>query len=99
MRSYRADEWPLWFEGAGAACPPVRGPVFDSSPAMAAAAMAGFGVALLPPVMFARELDAERLVRPFAHALPSGSYWLTRLHSRVESPAMAAFRTWLLAAA
>jgi LysR family transcriptional regulator of beta-lactamase len=27
----------------------------------------------------------------------TGSYWLTRLRSRAASPAMEAFRTWLLA--
>lgn len=96
LRSYRVDEWPRWFECAGGACPAVRGPVFDSSPVMAAAAMAGFGVALLPPAMFGRELAAERLVRPFAFELAGGAYWLTRLHSRAETPAMAAFRSWLL---
>lgn len=96
LRSYRADEWTAWFERAGAACPPVRGPMFDSSPTMAAAAMAGFGVALLPPAMFGRELADGRLVRPFAPELPGGAYWLTRLHSRTESHAMAAFRRWLL---
>ncbi|UZK65805.1 LysR family transcriptional regulator [Sphingomonas sp. M1-B02] len=99
LRSYRADEWPLWFAQAGTPCPPVRGPVFDSSPAMAAAAMAGFGVALLPAAMFARDLAAERLVRPFPQEVATGAYWLTRLHSRAESPAMAAFRGWLLGAA
>ena len=96
LRSYRADEWPRWFERAGAACPAVRGAMFDSSPAMAAAAMAGLGVALLPPSMFGRELGAERLVQPFATELGGGAYWLTRLHSRAESHAMAAFRRWLL---
>ncbi|WP_404340062.1 LysR family transcriptional regulator [Sphingomonas sp. MMS12-HWE2-04] len=100
LRSYRADEWPRWFAAAGAPAPPaVRGPVFDSSPTMAAAAMAGLGIALLPPAMFARELAAERLLRPFATDLAAGSYWLTRLHSRADTPAMAAFRAWIVAAA
>lgn len=31
LRSYRADEWPRWLQAAGLACPPLRGPVFDSS--------------------------------------------------------------------
>jgi LysR family transcriptional regulator, regulator of gene expression of beta-lactamase len=99
LRSYRADEWPRWFERAGVASPRLRGAIFDNSPTMAAAAMAGFGVALLPPSMFTRELAAERLARPFEHALSAGSYWLTRLHSRAEAPAMAAFRAWLVDAA
>jgi len=95
LRSYRQDEWPRWFAAAGAPAPRIRGPVFDSSPTMAAAAAAGAGIALLPAAMFARELAAEALVRPFAAVLHAGSYWLTRLHSRPETSAMRAFRTWL----
>lgn len=97
LRSYRADEWPRWLALAGAACPPLRGPVFDSSALMVAAALAGHGVALAPPVMFGNDLAAERLVQPFALELPAGRYWLTRLHSRPETAAMRAFRTWLVA--
>jgi LysR family transcriptional regulator of beta-lactamase len=96
LRSYRADEWPRWFAAAGAACPPLRGPLFDSSAAMAMAAMSGAGAALAPAAMFGKELAAERLVAPFAVEVDAGRYWLTRLHSREESPAMRAFRDWLL---
>ncbi|WP_114954668.1 LysR family transcriptional regulator [Sphingosinicella terrae] len=95
LRSYRADEWPRWFALAGAASPPLRGPVFDSSALMIAAALSGHGIALAPPVMFANELSAERLVQPFAIALPAGRYWLTRLNSRRETAAMRVFREWL----
>ena len=35
LRSYRSAEWPGWFEAAGVPCPPVTGPVFDSSVALA----------------------------------------------------------------
>jgi LysR family transcriptional regulator of beta-lactamase len=96
LRSYRADEWPLWFAAAGCPAPRIRGPVFDSSPVMAAAAAAGAGVALLPAAMFARELATEILVRPFETELHAGGYWLTRLHSRAETAAMRAFRAWIL---
>lgn len=99
LRSYRPDEWPRWFAAAGAPCPPLRGPVFDSSALMAAAAMSGLGVALAPAAMFARDLAAERLVQPFPVTLDAGRYWLTRLMSRRESAAMGAFREWLLGSA
>jgi LysR family transcriptional regulator of beta-lactamase len=95
LRSYRSDEWPRWFDVAGVACPPLRGPVFDNSVAMVAAACAGHGVALAPVTMFGRELAAERLVRPFELDVRLSSYWLTRLHSKPDSAAMAAFRTWI----
>jgi LysR family transcriptional regulator of beta-lactamase len=99
LRSYRTDEWPRWFDVARAECPPPTGPVFDSSVTMAAAAMAGAGVALLPVAMFGDALDAGTLVRPFGVAVETGSYWLTRLKTHPPGAAMAAFREWLINAA
>ncbi|MEN0030971.1 MAG: LysR family transcriptional regulator [Pseudomonadota bacterium] len=99
LRSYRADEWIRWFEAAGAPCPPLRGPIFDNSVLTTHAAASGLGVALAPAVMFTRELAAERLVRPFEAEVALGGYWLTRLHSRPDSAAMATFRAWMRRAA
>ena len=99
LRSYRPNEWAEWFAIAGVAPPPARGAMFDSSAVMVAAAAAGLGVALAPPIMFSRELASERLVQPFAIELDAGRYWLTRLHSRKPDPAMRSFRDWLLAEA
>jgi LysR family transcriptional regulator of beta-lactamase len=96
LRSYRADEWPGWFEAAGAAPPPVVGPVFDSSVLMVEAALQAAGVALAPPSMFSRHLASGALEQPFPVYISKGSYWLTRLKSRGITPAMSAFRTWLL---
>lgn len=98
LRSYRPDEWPLWFETVRAPCPPLHGPMFDSSITTAAAAAAGSGVALLPARMFEDALDQGRLVRPFAQEIETGAYWLTRLKTRKPSEAMRAFRDWLIAA-
>lgn len=97
LRSYRADEWPRWFAAAGIAVPTLRGPIFDSSLAMAEAAMQGLGIALAPPAMLARRIEEGALVRPFALEVPAGRYWLTWLKSRAPSPAMAAFREWIVA--
>ena len=99
LRSYRADEWPRWFEAAGALSPRLTGPVFDSSALMIAAALGGHGVALAPPAMFEADLAAERLVQPFSVEIELGRYWLTRLNSRRESGAMRAFAGWLADAA
>jgi LysR family transcriptional regulator of beta-lactamase len=101
LRSFRSDEWQRWFAAAGVrAAPPVlRGPVFDSSLALAAAAAAGAGVALLPTAMFQHDLRQQRLVQPFGVEVPLGRYWLTRLQSKAPTPAMAQFRDWLLAQA
>ena len=96
LRSYRPDEWALWFEAAAVPVPMLRGPVFDSSALMASAAAAGHGVALVPLAMFTRELASEQLMQPFAITVDVGRYWLTRLISRPESDAMRRFRHWLM---
>lgn len=95
LRSYRADEWARWFDAAGVAAPTLKGPVFDSSLAMAEAALQGVGVALAPAAMLGRLLDDGALVQPFDLAVSTGRYWLTWLKSRVPSPAMTAFREWI----
>ncbi|WP_234266563.1 LysR family transcriptional regulator [Hydrogenophaga sp. NFH-34] len=96
LRSYRADEWPQWFAAAGLAPPVLRGPVFDTSLAMASAAVQGFGIALLPPSMFTAELQQGRLVQPFDVQIAHGRYWLTWLKSRSPSAAMGEFQAWLV---
>ncbi|MGX1789784.1 LysR substrate-binding domain-containing protein [Bosea sp. NPDC055332] len=94
LRSYRADEWTLWSEAAGIEPLQARGPVFDSSIALAEVAAAGEGIALVPALLFTRYFDAGRLVRPFPVEVSLGSYWLTWLQSRSLTPAMLAFRDW-----
>lgn len=96
LRSYRADEWTRWFAAANVPAPLLRGPMFDSSALMAAAAAAGLGIALAPPAMFARELASELLTQPFKIGIDAGRYWLTRLMSRPESGAMSHFKGWLI---
>ncbi len=95
LRSYRADEWPGWFEAAGVPAPAIRGMVFDSSVLMIEAALHGAGVALAPPAMFSRHLASGELEQPFRIYISRGSYWLTRLKSRTVTSAMAMFGNWL----
>ena len=99
LRSYRADEWLRWFAVAGVAAPLVRGTVFDSSLTMADAAVQGLGVALLPALMFDREIRQGRLVRLFDIEVSTGAYWLTWLKSKRATRAMEDFRSWLRAEA
>jgi LysR family transcriptional regulator of beta-lactamase len=94
LRSYRADEWPLWFGAAGLEPSPLTGPVFDSAALMVEAALAGHGVALAPALLF-----GDRAARPFAIEVELGGYWLTRLKSRRPTAAMSAFEAWLVAEA
>ena len=99
LRSYRADDWPEWFARAGAPCPTLRGPMFDTSQVMIEAALLGAGVALAPASMFQRELSSGRLVAPFPVGVLTGAYWITWLKSRAPTEGSAAFRDWLRAAA
>ena len=100
LRSYRAQEWRAWFEAARASPPAtLTGPVFDSAALMVEAAMAGHGVALAPAALFERPIAEGRLVQPFAVEAGEGGYWLTRLKSRRPTAAMAAFESWIAAAA
>ena len=98
LRSYRSDEWSGWFTAAGLKSPPspLRGMVFDSSLTMMEAAVQGAGIALAPPVMFARLLATGAIVQPFATSISTGSYWLTKLQTKGTTGAMDAFRSWLL---
>lgn len=97
LRSYRPDEWSGWFEAAGLGSGPplTRALMFDSSLAMMEAAAQGAGIALAPPLMFERLLSSGQIAQPFDIYVSRGSYWLTRLRSRLETPAMAQFRDWL----
>lgn len=95
LRSYRAEEWTRWFALAGVPVPPLRGPVFDSSLAMAEAAEQGLGVALAPAAMFRARIDRGALVQPFRLDAPVGGYWLTWLRSKAPTEGMLAFRAWL----
>jgi LysR family transcriptional regulator of beta-lactamase len=96
LRSYRVDEWALWFKSAGLEPPGLRGWMFDSSRALVEAAAQDAGVALVPVAMFAREIADGRVVQPFGITVSAGSYWLTHLKSRAETPSINAFRTWIL---
>ncbi len=95
LRSYRPDEWKVWFDAAGLTMPAIRGPVFDASSSLAAAAASGLGVALLPARLFEQDLASGRLAQPFSLCVDAGRYWLTRLKSRPETPAMTAVKEWL----
>ncbi len=97
LRSYRVQDWPAWFAAAGLSeAVAAHGPVFDASLTMVQAALAGEGIALAPLAMFTRDIGEGRLVQPFAIEVGSGAYWLTVPRGKLPSPALAAFRSWLL---
>lgn len=95
LRSYRSAEWKAWFEAAGADCPPLTGPVFDSSVALAEFAASGAGAALLPVAMFESWIAQGRLAQPFGITVSMGRYYLAWPSDRRVSPAMSVFSNWL----
>ena len=95
LRSYRGDEWPIWFKKAGEVPPYLEGPTYDSSVAMAELAAQSLGVALLPSVLFQVPLETGRLVRPFETEVTTGRYWSTRPSNKDPTAAIVAFEAWL----
>ncbi|TQS69976.1 LysR family transcriptional regulator [Rhodobacteraceae bacterium] len=95
LRSYRADEWPAWFAQTGELCPPLTGPILDSSIGLADVAAEGFGIALLPVAMFERQLLSGRLIRPVETTVTLGSYWLTVPKDRRITTASQTLLDWM----
>ncbi len=83
LRSYRADDWLRWLAAAGIDPWPFSGPVFDSVAADGGSRHAGRGhCARAAALMFDREINTGRLVRPFDVEVQAGSYWLTWLKGK-----------------
>jgi LysR family glycine cleavage system transcriptional activator len=95
------EDWTMWLRTAGVTTvDATRGPGFDDSGLLIQAAIEGLGVALGRSVLVKGDLEAGRLVRPFATALPSESaYYLVYPPELENAPKIKAFREWLLEAA
>jgi LysR family glycine cleavage system transcriptional activator len=94
------EEWAQWFEAAGLAAPAptARGRLIaDLQSIEVGSALAGRGVALGSPILFAPELAQGRLVQPFPIlSTRSAGHWLTYPKDRRRAPKIMAFREWLL---
>lgn len=80
----------------------TRGSVFTDSSMLVAAAVDGQGVALVRRALAVDELAAGRLVVPLRKLAPLAlprAYYVAGSRERLARPAVAAFRTWLLAQA
>jgi LysR family glycine cleavage system transcriptional activator len=91
--------WTRWLRTHGdGATDPSKGIRFSHAHLALEAAQAGQGVALARGILVARDLAEGRLVAPFAGKLTSGlAYWVLT-PGREPRPAVARFRSWLLAA-
>lgn len=94
-----ADDWSRWFAAAGAplARPTTGGVRYPSQDVLAEAALAGEGVALLSPTIFAPQLADGRLVQPFAEVLrgPDG-FMAVCAETEARAPVLD-FIAWLCA--
>lgn len=95
----RHDWWRIWYRALGADAG-FRDDRFGLELADehldAAAAVAGYGITIGSPILFADELRAGRLVP--AHRLVAGdgrAFWFAYPIARQESAKIAAFRRWL----
>lgn len=89
--------WQEWFRHFGLAPYSLNaGMLYQDFNLLSAAAVAGQGVALCPPILIENELDQGTLVRLFdTPTNERRAYWL--FHHPAPPQAVVAFRSWLLA--
>ena len=95
-------EWAAWFAAAGVATPSRAAArlTADYQVLEVAAALGDQGVALASPILFAREIRAGLLVRPFRQTVSfQAGYFLVWPEGRGRSPKIKRFREWLMAQA
>lgn len=93
--------WEVWLNAAGVQGVDVdRGPHFSHAVLAFEAAAEGHGVVATMPVLAEADLNAARLITPFALRVPlQSAYYLVRAESAVGRPGVVEFRKWLLAEA
>lgn len=96
----RPSRWTRWLaqaEGAVDEASGSTGVAFGVEQMEAASAMAGHGVAMVSPLLFRADLQAGRLVQPFAQVTRDPKdYWLVYARNRMTLKKIIAFRQWAL---
>jgi DNA-binding transcriptional LysR family regulator len=91
------EDWPLWLGAAHVDLDLRHAKEFDYPAFALQAALDGLGVAMARAPFVVDDLAAGRLVRPFKLAVPKGKGWyLVHKPAQESSPALKAFRAWLL---
>lgn len=93
----QAPTWPMWLKAAGVDHPdPERGLSFNQSALVIEAVLAGHGVALAKQALAQADLDAGRLVIPFAGGTRAGfAYWMVAPEAQWRQPKVKRFVDWL----
>ena len=91
-------DWRTWVDAAGYPSVNVdRGPGFNHSHLVVAAAIQGDGVALGRSALVTDAIGKGQLVKPFEFVLPCRfAYYAVCSHGSAEDPIVVAFRHWLL---
>ena len=89
--------WSSYFRQVGIEIPTTGGLAFDTAIASALYAMQANGVFLGDVDMFAEEIEAGRLVKPYDLAVEDGYGYYLKLHADdLSDPDIAIFRSWLI---
>jgi len=93
--------WEVWLNAAGVKGVDLRrGPHFSHAVLAFEAAVEGHGVVATMPMLAETDLHAARLVTPFALRVPlESAYYMVCSEEAAKRPAVAGFRSWLLAEA
>lgn len=87
-----------WFKSLDIAAPVSPGMRFEQFSNVSQACIAGLGVALMPLFLIRAEIDSGQLVVACPHTVKSpSSYYFVTPKARSSTPAVSAFRDWLLA--
>jgi len=95
------DNWALWCRAQGVSERGLKlAAGFDLAAGLVEAVAAGMGVAVVQRCMIEHELEQGRVVVPVAGSASTGrGYYLCVPRARPDTPALEAFRRWLLAKA
>ncbi|MFQ0813762.1 LysR family transcriptional regulator [Brucella anthropi] len=94
----RPGAWDHWFRSLDMVAPVSPGMRFEQFSNVSQACIAGLGVALMPLFLIRAEIESGQLVVAFPHTVKSpSSYYFVTPKARSGTPAVSAFRDWLLA--
>jgi DNA-binding transcriptional LysR family regulator len=89
--------WLQFVRHAGLKMDVERGLVVDTAVLAAQYALSGHGIALVDPNLFAEEIGAGRLVKPYGATLDTGyGHYLTTAPEGLSDTAIGLFRSWLI---
>ena len=90
-------DWKSWFDACGVAMPAVESLRLSDSHALRRMALDGHGVALFFAAMLEDDLEAGRLIRPFATQINTGANYYLNYPGDTELPSKTRkFRRWIL---